>query len=223
MPSLQSLALLTLLWICYFVVHTGLASLRSKRWMARYHPRYMPWYRLTFNLQAILCLIPPVGYMWSLSTPPLWEWRGITAWVAYGLSLLALIGFVWSLRYYDGKEFLGVRQIHLRIQQVEDQERFHISPLHRYVRHPWYSLGLVLIWSQEMDPARLLSACLITGYFIIGSRIEEVKLLRYHGERYRIYRDKVPALIPRPWRRLSRRQAHALAAGDAGRKQPPAT
>ena len=125
----------------------------------------------------------------------------------------ALFGFFWSLKFYDGSEFLGLRQIRLGIREVRDQERFHISPLHRYVRHPWYNLGLVLVWTEDMDPARLVSALVITLYFVIGSYQEEKKLLVYHGEQYRRYQQQVPGLIPKPWRYLSREQADKLS-GD---------
>jgi protein-S-isoprenylcysteine O-methyltransferase Ste14 len=191
--------------------------LRLKRWVAEHLTALMPWYRLGFNALALLLLIPPVALMWHLRTEPLWEWHGIGAWIAYTIALLALLGFIWTLRLYDGEEFLGLRQLRGGIHDIKDQERLHISTLHRYVRHPWYGLGLLLVWTQEMDPARLLSAVLITLYLLVGSRIEERKLLVYHGDVYREYRRLVPGLIPLPWRRLSREQAdELLRRGDQG-------
>jgi protein-S-isoprenylcysteine O-methyltransferase Ste14 len=210
MPSTDSLILLALLWLGYFLSHSWFASLGVKRWVVTHLPSLMPWYRLSFNGLAVLLLIPPLALMWHLRTDPLWEWQGIGAWFVHGLSLLALIGFLGTLRIYDAKEFLGLRQLRMGSQDVRDQERLRISPLHRYIRHPWYGLGLVLVWTQEMDPARLLSAVLISLYLIIGSRIEERKLLVYHGDVYREYRRLVPGLIPIPWRRLSRKQADDL-------------
>jgi hypothetical protein len=56
----------------------------------------------------------------------------------------------------------------------------------------------------------LLSAIMITLYFIIGSLLEERKLLAYYGEAYREYRQRVPGLFPLPWRNLSREQAREL-------------
>ncbi len=126
----------------------------------------------------------------------------------------ALAGFFWSLKYYDGSEFIGLRQLREREKRVEDQERLHLSPLHRYVRHPWYSLGLVLIWSRDMDLPLLISALLITLYFIIGSRLEERKLVAYHGEAYRHYQRRVPGLFPLPWRHLTRQEAEQLTTSD---------
>jgi len=82
------------------------------------------------------------------------------------------------------------------------------------VRHPWYSLGLVLLWTRDMDPALLTSAVLTTLYIGVGSRLEERKLIVFHGEIYRRYRGRVPALIPSPWRYLTGEEAEALLRHD---------
>ena len=86
-----------------------------------------------------------------------------------------------SLKYYDGREFLGLRQLNERNASVDDQEQFQLSPLHRWVRHPWYFFALVIIWTRDMNSAMLIAAILMTLYFVIGSRLDERKLLRYHG------------------------------------------
>lgn len=207
--STSHLAAVAAAWIGYFAVHSLLASLALKRWVAARHPDWMPGYRLFFNAAAVLLIIPPLALAYLDPGPWLWRWTGIGGWIANGLALLAVLGFVWSLRWYDGAEFLGLRQWRGKVRSVQDQERFRISPLHRYVRHPWYSLGLVLIWTRDMDPAFLLTAVLATLYFVIGSRLEERKLIQYHGDVYRRYRRQVPALIPLPWRRLTPEQARA--------------
>ncbi len=206
------LALLSTAWIAYFALHSLLASLRVKRWVAERHPDLMPAYRLMFNAVALLFIIPPLAMTYLFRGEWLWQWTGPGGWLVNGIALLAVGGFVWSLRYYDSGEFFGTKQWRERSREVEDQEQLHISPLHRFVRHPWYSLGLLLIWTRDMDPAFLVTATLVTLYFIVGSRLEEQKLMVYHGESYRRYRDKVPGLVPLPWRWLSEREAMALQA-----------
>ncbi|MES9893543.1 MAG: hypothetical protein ABW141_01410, partial [Candidatus Thiodiazotropha endolucinida] len=140
----------------------------------------------------------------------LWQWQGTMAWLAYGLMIISVAGFIWSMRYYDSREFLGIRQLQRQQRDVNDLEQLHISPLHRFVRHPWYTLGLILIWVQDMDPARLVSAIAVTSYLVLGSRLEEDKLLVYHGDTYRNYQKRVPGLIPRPWRFLTRQETEKL-------------
>jgi protein-S-isoprenylcysteine O-methyltransferase Ste14 len=208
--------LLAVLWLGYFAIHSALASLRVKRWVASRFPEKMPFYRMAFNGLAVLLLLP---VLWQMVREPgalWWAWRGAAAWVSGALTLLALVGFAVSLQSYDSGEFLGVRQWRAGTRSVEDQEAFRLSPLHRFVRHPWYFLGLVLIWTRDMTSAMLLSAVLLTLYLVLGSWLEERKLLAYHGDAYRRYMRRVAGLVPVPWKRLSTDEAAALVA-DASR------
>lgn len=213
LDHIQTIVVLVLAWLIYAAVHSWLASLQLKNYVAQRWPKFMPTYRLCFNGLAIILLIPPLWWVFTLPGPEMWVWTGLAWWFANGLGVLALLGVVWSLRDYDSGEFLGIRQWRDKEMSVEDQEGFHISPLHRFVRHPWYSLSLILIWTRGMDLAFFVSALMMTLYFIFGAYLEERKLVVYHGERYRHYRAMVPALIPLPWRFLSRRQAEGLRNG----------
>lgn len=207
---------LTLLWLVYFGVHSLLADLRTKRGVARRIPGWMPAYRLAYNGLAILGLIPIAIVLYLDRGPWLWQWSGIGLWIANGLAVIALLAVAWSLRWYDGAEFLGLRQLREGVRSVEDQEHFRLSPLHRFVRHPWYALGLILVWTRPMDLGMFVSAIMITGYFAVGLRLEERKLVEYHGERYARYRQLVPSLIPSPRRYLTADKAHELATGSIG-------
>lgn len=206
----QDMALLLLCWLGYFALHSALASLPAKRRVAAFRPELMPAYRLTFNALSLLLLLPILWLMYRTPGPTLWRWDGAAAWLANGMALLAMLGFIRSLKYYDTGEFLGLRQWQSSTRRVEDQEHFHLSPFHRFVRHPWYFFGLVLIWTRDMNTSFLLSSVVMTLYFIIGSRLEEKKLLVYHGEVYRRYMTHVPGLVPLPWKSLSKKEATEL-------------
>jgi hypothetical protein len=73
-----------------------------------------------------------------------------------------------------------------------ERDVFRLSTAHRHVRHPWYSFGLVIVWTRDMNAAMLVSALAITLYFVAGSRLEERKLIETHGDTYRRYRERVP-------------------------------
>jgi protein-S-isoprenylcysteine O-methyltransferase Ste14 len=218
-PSASALALLALAWLVYFAAHSALASLGLKRWVAARYPAIGPAYRLLFNVLAVALLAPALGLMLALRGPWLWRWEGPWALLAYGLTALAVAGYLWSLRWYDGSEFLGLRQWRDRERSVLDQERLHLSPLHRFVRHPWYALGLVVVWTRDMDAARLVSALAVTAYLAVGSRLEERKLAVYHGWAYEAYRRRVPGLIPWPGRTLSAAEAKELGRQASGTEQ----
>ncbi|KPK40955.1 MAG: hypothetical protein AMJ69_00510 [Gammaproteobacteria bacterium SG8_47] len=215
--SARDAFILVAAWCGYFALHSLLASLWLKRWVAAHKPAWLPGYRLGYNLVAIALLVVPLWLTFAIDSPVLWQWQGFCAWLANALAVAALLAFVWSLRYYDGAEFMGLRQWQRRQTSAEDQERLYISPLHRFVRHPWYSLGLVLMWTRDMNVALFITAVTITLYFVVGSRLEERKLVVYHGDAYREYRRRVPALVPRPWQFLTKAQADDLLARWRGR------
>jgi protein-S-isoprenylcysteine O-methyltransferase Ste14 len=202
--------LLALAWLLYFVIHSILASLLVKTWVARHWSGFLPWYRLVFNALASILILVPLYLTFTASGEPVWAWRGGWFYLANGIALVAVLGFFLSLRFYDGSEFIGLRQLRNREHRVEDQETFQLSPLHYYVRHPWYFLGLIMIWTRDMPPAMLLTAIFATLYFVVGTYLEERKLIVYYGDVYRQYQLRVPALIPLPWHHLDRASAERL-------------
>lgn len=200
---LPNLLYLILAWLLYFALHSASASLTVKRHIAACWPQFAAYYRIFYNVLAVVTLIPPLWLLEISRGDWLWTWQGAWGWAANGLALAAVVGFWWSLRYYDTREFLGLRQT----QVPEGRQRFALSPLHRYVRHPWYFFALVIIWTRDIDPAWLVSCVAITLYFAVGSYWEEQKLIAEFGEPYRRYRRRVPGLVPLPGRYLTRAEA----------------
>ena len=172
---------LSFAWIAYGALHSVLAAQGAKRWVAARLPRLMPAYRLLYNLFAGVALLPILWLLWRDPGPWLWRWHGGLAWVMNGLGLLAPRSPAGGAGLYDLSEFLGFRQLRERRAAPEDREPFRIATLHRYVRHPWYALSLVILWTRDMNAAMLVSALWITAYFILGSRLEERKLLARFG------------------------------------------
>ncbi len=197
-------------FISYFVFHSLMASLMVKHWVARHWPGLMPYYRLLFNALAVILSIPLVLLVFLYPGEPLWQWQGVAFYLTSALALLAIIGFFYSLNHYDLAEFWGTRQIREANQSVHDQEKFQISPFHRYVRHPWYFFSLVIIWTRDVSSVQLVIYLLVTAYFIYGSYLEEKKLIAYHGEVYKKYQQKVAGLFPLPWKILSKQEADNL-------------
>lgn len=204
--------LMIILWLFYFSIHSLFASLKFKQFILSCYPWIMPWYRLTYNLLAILLLIPPVFLMLMFPGEIVWQWTGYWYYLANFMALLAIGAFFLSLKSYDSSEFLGTRQLKEGRKDIKERESFHLSVFHRYVRHPWYAFALVLIWTRDMYVSYLLSAILMSLYFIIGSYFEEKKLIAFHGDQYRLYRKSVAALIPLPWRILSVQKAAEIVA-----------
>ncbi len=195
---------LALGWVLYAVLHSLLADLRLKAVVARLWPGFSPWYRLTYNGVAMLTALPLLWLMRVAPGADLWAWNGAWAWLGNGLAAAALLGAMQSSKAYAMNDFLG-----LGVLGGGDIERdvFRLSAPHRFVRHPWYSFGLVIVWTRDMNAAMLVSALAITLYFVVGSWLEEKKLIVLHGDTYRRYRERVPGLLPLPWKWLSREEA----------------
>lgn len=202
-PVIRDAIGLIAIWLGYFAIHSLLASLKIKGWVCEHKPDFMPAYRLTFNFIAIILLAIPAWLLYTGHKTIIWQFDGPVMWLMNGIAIMAIVGFLISMKYYDGQEFLGLRQLKDHEKRIEDQENLHISPFHRYVRHPWYSFALMLIWTRPMDSLMLVTAVFLTLYFFIGSRLEEEKLKSYYGNVYKTYINRVPGLIPLPWKHLS--------------------
>ena len=206
----MNLVWVALTWLAYAALHSLLASLAVKHWVARRWPALMPAYRLAFNAFAALALLPVLWLVYGTESAWLWRWTGPAAWLANTLALAALAGVAITARAYDMDEFLGLRQWRRHDRGTDDREPFALSTVHRFIRHPWYFFGLVLVWTRDMNGPLLTSALAITAYFIVGSWLEDRKLAALHGQAYRSYRERVPGLVPLPWKFLTAQQARDL-------------
>lgn len=197
--------LIALAWAGYGGLHSLLAAPSPKAWMLVRLPGMRRYYRLGYNILATVLLIPLLLATEWAADDWLWRWQGTWAWVAHGVTVIVILGFMWSSRAYDMRVFMGLGE-----QRTESPAGFGLSPLHRWVRHPWYTLGLLWLWTRDMDSARLAAALTITLYVWLGAYLEDRKLEREWGARYRDYRARIPGLLPRPWRYLSRTEYENL-------------
>jgi protein-S-isoprenylcysteine O-methyltransferase Ste14 len=207
-PTSIDLAPLTLLWTGYFAIHSLMASLWMKHWVRSRSPKAERPYRLIYVVLSLALLIPPVWLMFNLAGEPLWQWQGPWSWAANLLAVAALLGFWHSTRVYDMRAFLGLKPV------ATGQTSLRLSPVHRFVRHPWYLYALIILWTRDMSTAHLVSAVCITLYFWIGARLEDRKLELEYGAPYRLYRTRVPGFIPRPWRYITACEARELVAAS---------
>lgn len=192
----MSFVLILLAVTVYSLLHSLLASLQAKQKMQEWlGPRASRAYRLVYNLVALITLLPVLALVVLLPDKRLyaipWPWVLLSL-LAQTLAALALVGGVLQT---GAGSFLGIQQI---AQTPEDPApRLVVQGLYRWVRHPLYTAGLILIWLLPLMTANWLAFNLaMTAYVLIGIRFEERKLLGEFGIAYETYRHHTPMLIP---------------------------
>ncbi len=164
------LSLLVLVWIGYFLIHSLLASHRIKYYILSQHPGFTSCYRLAYNIVAVVTLIPVVLIHALYDSRPIFQWPGLLSELSLSLIVFATLGFIWSLKYYDLQAFTGINTC-LNRNSATPKDRLTISPLHRFVRHPWYLFALIIIWSREQSQMELISSTMVTIYFWLFGKI----------------------------------------------------
>ena len=109
--------------------------------------------------------------------------------------------FISGGKDYDGLIFLGIRQLRNSAHQkaLTSSGDLKISGILGVIRHPWYSGAILLLWSRNLDMNQFIANIILTAYLIIGSYLEEKKLLNEFGEKYRTYQQQVSMLFPYKW------------------------
>ncbi len=203
------------LFLGYFVIHSILASLWFKQLIYIKWPETKLYYRLLFNIISLVLFIPLVFLLFYYPGEQLWQWLGWESVFFNGLAIIAMLGFYLSLADYNLDEFFGINLSSFSLSSFSvylesTKQQFCIGRFHQIIRHPWYFFLLILIWTRDMTSYQFLTAILLTAYIIVGSYLEEKKLISYFGDIYRQYQQKVPALIPLPWKYLTRKEADQL-------------
>lgn len=190
------------IWMLIFALsHSITADKRVKRWFAdTFGERaYEGFYRLIYNIVALISLAPLFLYMWSIAR----ELYRVPDWLAPIFSVIQLIGsigLVISLIQIDWARFAGLKQAWAYFSGGDlplRDEPLQLNGLYRLVRHPLYFFSLLSLWfSPVMTDSAFLFNIAATAYFLIGSRIEEGRMLDAYGELYENYRQQVPWLIP---------------------------
>ncbi|MGQ9366707.1 methyltransferase family protein [Azospirillum sp. ST 5-10] len=156
--------------------------------------------RLAYNLVALLHAGLVVACGRRLLAGAAFDRPG---WLVVLQGVLAVAGaavFAWGLAGYDLGRFAGTAQVraHRAGRALDEDGPLRIGGAGRYVRHPLYAGGLLLLWGGVLDAYTGATALWASLYLLIGMTFEERRLLALHGDAYRAYRARVPALVP--WR-----------------------
>lgn len=195
----MSYLLLGLLWTLWSAVHSLLISMRLTAYLkGRFGDGYR-YFRILFNLFALLSLLPVLSYSHSLRGDLLWHWGGPWRLVQIPMLGLSLWLFAAGAREYDLAQVIGIRQIreHESARGLTEAGGIGSAGILGRVRHPWYSGAILILWFRNLDGAGLVTSLVLTAYLVAGTLLEERKLVMEYGEEYKEYQREVPMLIPR--------------------------
>jgi methanethiol S-methyltransferase len=187
------------LWLGWCAAHSLLITASTKQWFERRGGAWLGLYRIGYVCFSLCTLLPAFWYTAALPQRPIhlpfWVWP-----VQCLLFLYALIMFIGGSRIYDLQIFLGIRQWRdYRAGRTSRQPMFMKRGILQYVRHPWYSGGIALLWSLPgLTDVTLVTRIILTLYLIFGTHLEDRKLRQSLGAPYHAYCQKTPMLLP--WR-----------------------
>ena len=186
----------------FALLHSVLASTGMKHIVRRRFGEraYFGLYRFLFNGVSTITFLPIVVVMALTSGPVIWRASGIISGLLIVVQILCGVGLVYAGSQIDFMRLLGVRQMcaYFRGDALPlPPEPFVQQGMYGLVRHPLYSCIIVSLWAlPTMRAGTLAFAVGSTVYFIVGSYLEERRLIAEMGGPYTAYRERVPFLIP---------------------------
>lgn len=185
-----------LAWISFGAIHSLLARESVK---ARLRPLFGPWYRLAYNGLSVA----HIGLVWAVGWLALADAGAfsLAGWARNLLLAVEIAGWLLmavALAGYDLGRLGGTSQIrnHRQGVVVAEDEALRTDGLHRFVRHPIYSAGFLILWGRVGNEFELATAVWGSLYLAIGALFEEHWLLNLYGAAYADYRRRVPAFVP---------------------------
>ncbi len=184
------------LFALFVVQHTIMARPGFKEKWTKIVPQ--PVERSTFVLFAALIVILLM-----------WQWRPIEGVVwnvenEIAVNLLIALNFVgwaiffWATFLIDHFELFGVKQVFNNLRGAPPPSKAFKKPvLYKLCRHPMMLGFLIAFWATpSMSAGHLFFTAGITAYIFMGIWFEERDLVVALGERYKVYQQQIPKLLP---------------------------
>ncbi len=201
--ELQNYILLSLLWVAYCVGHSILISQTVTDFLKRVLRGHYRFYRLFFNIFSVGTLVPLLIFSNSgrFRTELLFTWEGHLRLIQCGLIALAAVLVLTCGRRYSMLQFLGIQQI-LQDRSggaMTENSEIVSSGVLGVIRHPWYLAVFLLLWARDLNLAAIIINLILSPYLVIGTFLEERKLVFEFGDKYKEYQRQVSMFIPLKW------------------------
>ncbi|MFW2368416.1 MAG: methyltransferase family protein [Desulforhopalus sp.] len=184
-------------------MHSLLIDTRVANFLHKQFPALARYYRLLYNGLSLVTLLPLVIVTRISGGEVVVSWSAYTLPVRGLLFIASLALFYSAAKRYDLKYFLGVKQLKTGQSSllIGPDEEFSEAGVFGLTRHPWYLGALLLIWSAPANYplAVFFAACILSLYLLVGTILEEKKIISRYREPYRKYQQRVSMLFPWKW------------------------
>jgi protein-S-isoprenylcysteine O-methyltransferase Ste14 len=191
--------LIIILWAGYCLLHSFLISIRFTNLITRLLKNYYAFFRLSYILISFVLLVPLINYTAQIDTKIIITYESPFTIIRYVLIAGSLLLFFWAFFFnYDSLSFFGIRQIinFGKIKEINSGEELKRKGLLGITRHPMYLALIIFLWCQTFRVTDIIVNTVLTIYVIIGTFLEEKKLILEFGDSYLKYQKEVPMLIP---------------------------
>ncbi|MCX6121750.1 MAG: hypothetical protein NTX44_09035 [Ignavibacteriales bacterium] len=188
-----------LLWAGYCALHSYLISVRFTNFVIRSLKNYYAFYRLFYILISLILLIPLINFTSHIDTNVIITYSPLLSFVRYVLIYGSLFMFFWAFFFnYDSLSFFGIRQIlnFGKENKTNPSDAIKRNGLLGIMRHPMYLALIIYLWCQTFRVMDIVINTVLTIYVLIGTKLEEEKLVLEFGDTYVKYQQEVPMLIP---------------------------
>lgn len=184
-----------ILCLMFFFQHSVMVRNSFRQRLARFIPQEYDaaFFAIVAGLILFLLLFLWQGVAHTIIAP-----QGILRLLFRAVYFLSIAVFVWSLWSLGEFDPFGILPIINHLRGTKKAELpFIVKGPYRFIRHPLYTVMILLCWSypdQTLD--RLLFNLFFTIYIIIGTLLEEQDLVKTIGTDYLAYQKQVPMLVP---------------------------
>ena len=190
--------ILAVLWITFCAMHSALISTTFNNILKQKTGDAYRFHRLFYNIFSIVTLIPVALYTLSIKQQPFFVWDGYLLPLKYILQACGILFFILGGQRYSFSQFAGIRQIRKGIDHnlINKTGKLSSKGILGAVRHPFYAGLFPLIWAKDLDISFFIVNIILSIYLIIGTLLEERKLVLEFGDAYSEYQKKVSMLFP---------------------------
>jgi len=186
-------------WTGYCFLHSYLISISFTKYITRLLKNYYAFYRLFYVSISLVLLIPLINYTNQIDRAIIISYDSPWPVIRYIFMYGSLLLFFWAFFFsYDSLSFFGIRQI-LNFKKNKEKNStadIKLNGLLGIIRHPMYLALIIYLWCQTFRVVDIIVNIILTTYVIIGTILEEKKLILEFGEAYKRYQKQVPMLIP---------------------------